>query len=84
MSISFYSREQRAKYPHLCGYLATAARVKYPAALQRYKLDTPLLAAGSLIACFLYTIDQKKGYLSGTLKKIMWRNHGNYDILYIL
>ena len=33
----------------MCGYLATAARVKYPAALQRYKLDTPLLAAGSLI-----------------------------------
>ena len=26
------------------------ARVKYPAALQRYKLDTPLLAAGSLIS----------------------------------
>ncbi|ERI70879.1 hypothetical protein HMPREF1548_01883 [Clostridium sp. KLE 1755] len=31
------------------GYLATAARVKYPAALQRCKFDTPLLAAGSLI-----------------------------------
>jgi len=29
--------------------LATAARVKYPAALQRCKFDTPLLAAGSLI-----------------------------------
>ncbi len=27
----------------------TAARVKYPAALQRCKFDTPLLAAGSLI-----------------------------------
>ncbi len=34
----------------MCGYLATAARVKYPAALQRYKLDTPLLAAGYLIS----------------------------------
>ncbi|ERI65187.1 hypothetical protein HMPREF1548_06876 [Clostridium sp. KLE 1755] len=32
------------------GYLATAARVKYPAALQRCKFDTPLLAAGSLIS----------------------------------
>ena len=31
------------------GHLATAARVKYPAALQRCKFDTPLLAAGSLI-----------------------------------
>ena len=29
--------------------MATAARVKYPAALQRCKFDTPLLAAGSLI-----------------------------------
>ena len=28
--------------------MATAARVKYPAALQRYKFDAPLLAAGSL------------------------------------
>ena len=28
----FYSLEQRAKQPHLCGYLATAARVKYPVA----------------------------------------------------
>ncbi len=33
-----------------CRHLATAARVKYPAALQRCKFDTPLLAAGSLIA----------------------------------
>jgi len=31
------------------GHLVTAARVKYPAALQRCKFDTPLLAAGSLI-----------------------------------
>ncbi len=31
------------------GQLANAARVKYPAALQRCKLDTPLLAAGYLI-----------------------------------
>ena len=30
--------------------MATAARVKYPAALQRCKFDTPLLAAGSLIS----------------------------------
>ena len=29
--------------------MANAARVKYPAALQRCKLDTPLLAAGYLI-----------------------------------
>ena len=45
----FYSREQRAKYPCKHGYLATAARVKYPAALQRCKFDTSLLAARSLI-----------------------------------
>ena len=32
-----------------CRHLATAARVKYPAALQHCKFDTPLLAAGSLI-----------------------------------
>ena len=31
------------------GHLATAARVKYPAAWQRCKFDTPLLAAGPLI-----------------------------------
>ena len=30
-------------------HLTNAARVKYPAALQRCKIDTPLLAAGSLI-----------------------------------
>ena len=45
----FDFREQRAKQPCLHGYLATAARVKYPAALQRCKFDIPLLAAGSLI-----------------------------------
>ena len=33
-----------------CRHLATAARVKYPAALQRCKFDTPLLAAGALIS----------------------------------
>ncbi len=32
-----------------CRHLATAARVKYLAALQRCKFDTPLLAARSLI-----------------------------------
>ncbi len=32
-----------------CRHLATAARVKDPAALQRCKFDTPLLAARSLI-----------------------------------
>ena len=58
----FYSREQRAKYPCLHGYLATAARIKYPrtlvrCALQRCKFDTSLLAAGSLIHC--------KGYVKG-------------------
>ncbi len=36
-----------------CRHLATAARVKYPAALQRCKFDTPLLAAGSLIGEYL-------------------------------
>ena len=36
-----------------CRHLATAARVKYPAALQRCKFDTPLLAAGYLIPCIL-------------------------------
>jgi hypothetical protein len=30
--------------------LATAARVKYPTALQRCKFDAPLLAAGLLTA----------------------------------
>ncbi len=44
----FYSRGQRAKRACLHAHLATAARVKYPAALQRYKFDAPLLAAGSL------------------------------------
>ena len=44
-----YSREQRTKYPCLHGYLATAARVKCPAALQRCKFDGPLLTAGALI-----------------------------------
>ena len=47
-SRSFYSREQRAKRACLHAHLATAARVKYPAALQRYKFDAPLLAAWSL------------------------------------
>ncbi len=32
-----------------CRHLATAARVKYPAALQHCKFDTPLLAVGFLI-----------------------------------
>ncbi|ERI70243.1 hypothetical protein HMPREF1548_02369 [Clostridium sp. KLE 1755] len=40
------------------GYLATAARIKYPAALQRCKFDTPLLAAGSLI------LEKKAGCLT--------------------
>ena len=38
-----------------CRHLATAARVKYPAALQRCKFDTPLLAAGSLIDAKLFS-----------------------------
>ncbi len=46
-----YSREQRAKRACLHAHLATAARVKYPAALQRYKFDAPLLASGSLTVC---------------------------------
>ena len=37
----FYSREQRAKRTCLHVHLATAARVKYPAALLRSKFDTP-------------------------------------------
>ena len=36
-----YSRRQWAKRPCLHGQLANAARVKYPAALQRCKIDTP-------------------------------------------
>ncbi len=44
----FYFREQRAKRACLHAHLATAARVKYPAALQRCKFDVPLLAAGYL------------------------------------
>ena len=43
-----YSREQRAKRACLHAHLVTAVRVKYPAALQRYKFDAPLLAAGAL------------------------------------
>ena len=42
-----------------CRHLATAARVKYPAALQCCKFDTPLLAAGSLICKGLFSL--KKG-----------------------
>ena len=42
------------------GQLANAARVKYPAALQRCKLDTPLLAAGYLIDLDSHT-DYKYG-----------------------
>ena len=38
-----------SQVPCLHEHLTNAARVKYPAALQRCKLDTPLLAAGSLI-----------------------------------
>ena len=37
----FYSREQRAKRTCLHVHLATAARVKYPAALLRCKFDAP-------------------------------------------
>ena len=43
-----YSRGQRAKRACLHAHLATAARVKYPDALQRCKFDAPLLAAGVL------------------------------------
>ncbi|ERI67502.1 hypothetical protein HMPREF1548_04743 [Clostridium sp. KLE 1755] len=43
------------------GYLATAARVKYPAALQRCKFDTPLLAAGSLICSIKMEGSEKSG-----------------------
>ncbi len=47
------------------GYLTNAARVKYPAALQRCKLDTPLLAAGSLIIAlilFVYSVTKRIFY----------------------
>lgn len=47
-TLKFDSREQRAKWACLHAHLATAARVTYPAALQRCKLDAPLLAAGLL------------------------------------
>ena len=43
-----YSRGQRAKWACLHAHLAAAARVKYPAALQRCKFDAPLLAEGLL------------------------------------
>jgi len=41
----FYSRGQRTERTCLHVHLATAARVKYPAALLRYKFDAPQLAA---------------------------------------
>ncbi len=41
-----------SQVPCLHEHLANAARVKDPTALQRCKLDTPLLAAGSLICYF--------------------------------
>ena len=53
-SRSFYSREKRAKRACLHAHLATAAKVKYPAALQRYKFDAPLLAAESLTLGYVY------------------------------
>ena len=43
-----YSREQRAKRACLHAHLATAAMVKYLAALRRCKIEAPLLAAGFL------------------------------------
>ncbi len=56
------------------GYLTNAARVKNPAALQRSKLDTPLLAAGFLIVL------QK---LHSRLQKSTWVLHSK-DFLCIL
>ncbi len=65
VSLTEYAKSLQAKYEEVsrqmnlfpratsqvaaCRHLATAARVKDPAALQRCKFDTPLLAAGSLI-----------------------------------
>ncbi len=46
----------------LHAHLATAARVKYPAALQRYKFDAPLLAAGSLTGTPLTEVPSKRVY----------------------
>ncbi len=62
----FYSREQRAKRACLHAHLATAARVKYPAALQRYKFDAPLLAAGYL------TLISGDLYLPGMAVRLHW------------
>ena len=42
----FYSREQRAKRTCLHVHLATAARVKYPAALLRCKFECPVACCG--------------------------------------
>ena len=62
-----YSREQRAKRACLHAHLATAARVKYPAALQRYKFDAPLLAAG-----YLTCISPKRKYFSPVWEGMLW------------
>ena len=40
-ALSFYSREQRAVRTSLLVHMATAASVKYPAVLLRYKLHAP-------------------------------------------
>ena len=67
-----YSREQRAKYPCLHGYLATAARVKYPAALQRGKFDTSLLAAGYLTGKLLNLMNWQLSQRKLTVKEGGW------------
>ncbi len=41
-----------SQVPCLHGRLANAARVTYPPALQRCKLDVPLLAAGLLTTAY--------------------------------
>ena len=69
-----YSREQRAKRACLHAHLATAARVKDPAALQRYKFDAPLLAAGSLT---FFAADNLFFWL---FPYYFWRYHGLHAI----
>ena len=57
--LTLYSREQRAKRACLHAHLATAARDKYPAALQRYKFDVPLLAAWSSTHSIINSLTKK-------------------------
>ncbi len=53
---SVYSRGQRAKRACLHAHLATAVRVKYPAALQRYKFDARCLQCGLCLAATVQNV----------------------------